>query len=137
MKSSHWTPDRRTFLKVGACGLAGLGLNSTVDAAAEREVLYNGIVLGRPWPPRYRFVSPTPITPPYLADPPAVIDIDVGRQLFVDDFLIEEATLTRTYHRADYHPASPVLAPDTPWERRDERAERLELRKKSDGDAVQ
>jgi len=87
MKSDIGTPDRRTFLKIAACGLAGVGLDSTVDAAIGREVLYNGIVLGQPWPPRYRYVSPTPITPPYLADPPAVIDIDVGRQLFVDDFL--------------------------------------------------
>ena len=83
MRSGPWTLDRRTILKVGACGLAGLGLDSAVEAATEREVLYNGIVLGRPWPPQYRFVSPTPITPPYLADPPTVIDIDVGRHLLL------------------------------------------------------
>lgn len=54
--------------------------------------------------------------PPYLASPPAVITIDVGRQLFVDDFLIGETTLKRTYHLAAYHDASPVLKPDQPWE---------------------
>ena len=47
--------------------------------------------------------------PPYLKSPPAVIPIDVGRQLFVDDFVIEESTLTRTYHRAEYHPHKPVF----------------------------
>jgi hypothetical protein len=27
---------------------------------------------------------------PYLRHPPSVINVDVGRQLFVDDFLVEE-----------------------------------------------
>jgi hypothetical protein len=54
---------------------------------------------------------------PYLDKPPAVIPIDVGRQLFVDDFLITETTLTRTYHAAKYHASAPVLKPDQPWER--------------------
>jgi hypothetical protein len=64
------------------------------------------------------------VPPPYLTDPPAVIPIDVGRQLFVDDFLIEETTLTRAFHRATYHSGNPVLRPETPWERRDSAAER-------------
>ena len=38
-----------------------------------------------------------PELPPYLVSPPAVIPIDVGRQLFVDDFLIEQTTLTRVF----------------------------------------
>jgi hypothetical protein len=54
---------------------------------------------------------------PYLSRPPAVIPIDVGRQLFVDDFLVESTTLTRSFHRAAYHPATPVLRPDRPWEK--------------------
>ncbi len=48
-----------------------------------------------------------------------MIDIDIGRQLFVDDFLIEESTLHRTFHAATYHPASPVLVPSQSWERDD------------------
>lgn len=48
--------------------------------------------------------------------PPPVIPIDVGRQLFVDDFLIEETTLQRTHHLPVYHPANPILQPDKPWE---------------------
>jgi hypothetical protein len=51
-----------------------------------------------------------------------VIPIDVGRQLFVDDFLIEQTTLTRTYHNAEYHPGNPVLKPDREWERQDTKA---------------
>jgi hypothetical protein len=40
----------------------------------------------------------------------------VGRQLFVDDFLVADSTLQRTFHLPAYHPASPVLQPDKPWE---------------------
>jgi len=80
-------------------------------------VLYNGIRLPQPWPPTDRQLSfePPPL-PDYLATPPAVIPIDVGRQLFVDDFLIEETTLQRTYHAARYFDGNPVLRPDQPWE---------------------
>ena len=87
-----------------------------------------GIRLGTPWPPNNRYFSTEPIEPPYLADPPAVIPIDLGRQLFVDDFLIEESSLARTFHRATFHPASPVLRPETAWERRDEYADRTQTK---------
>ena len=46
----------------------------------------------------------------------AATPIDVGRQLFVDDHLIGETTLTRTFHRARLHEKNPVLAPETPTE---------------------
>jgi hypothetical protein len=84
------------------------------------ELLYNGIRLPASWPPRVLSLSTDPpATPAYLTSPPAVIPIDVGRQLFVDDFLIESTTLQRTFHAAQYHPATPVLKPDKPWERQD------------------
>lgn len=87
-----------------------------VAAQAPREVLYNGIILPHPWPPRRHRLSSEPGRPPYLASPPDVIPIDVGRQLFVDDFLIEESSLHRAVHAAAYHSASPVLVPEQPWE---------------------
>ncbi len=80
------------------------------------ETLYNGIRLPDPWPPKNHKIPLTPALPPYLASPPDVIPIDVGRQLFVDDFLIEQTTLKRTHHLAEYHPQNPVLKPDKPWE---------------------
>lgn len=92
--------------------------------AAQPEVLYNGITLGSPWPPRRRYLDAHPIAPPYLQEPPAIIPIDVGRQLFVDDFLIEDTSLARTWHAAEYHPGNPILTPATEWERRDPMAER-------------
>lgn len=93
-------------------------------AARQREVLYNGITLGQPWPPQLAYPNEHPVVPAYLTDPPSVIPIDVGRQLFVDDFLIDETTLTRVHHRAVYHPANPILRPETAWELRDDVAER-------------
>lgn len=82
------------------------------------ETLYNGIELPSPWPPR-RELSEEPMPVPYLASPPAVIPIDVGRQLFVDGFLIAETNLKRVFHQAQYHPATPVVKPDRPWETSD------------------
>jgi len=93
-------------------------------AAGTRPTLYNGIRLTDPWPPRLRSLSDLPITPAYLVDPPDVIPIDLGRQLFVDDFLIEQTSLVRTFHRAEYHAANPVLSPVTAWEKRDPYADR-------------
>ncbi|HWI20780.1 MAG TPA: hypothetical protein VNT81_23660 [Vicinamibacterales bacterium] len=117
--------SRRAFLKAaGLAALAAPGAVTPVAAQARGEVLYNGIRLGTPWPPNNRYFSTDPIEPPYLADPPAIIPIDLGRQLFVDDFLLEESSLARTFHRATYHPASPVLRPEAAWEMRDEFAER-------------
>ena len=91
------------------------------SATGERtgQRLYNGIELPANWPPRVQQLSRNPITPPYLASPPNVIPIDVGRQLFVDDFLIQETDLHRTYHLAEYSAHNPVLAPDKPWEMTD------------------
>lgn len=106
---------RRTFL-----GATGAWLVAPVAAQLQSTVtLHNGVVLPRPWPPRRPPPSGQVQRPPYLASPPAVIDITVGRQLFVDDFLIEESGLYRAFHRASYHPASPVLQPEREWEQRD------------------
>jgi len=81
------------------------------------ELLYNGIRLPRDWPPRAAALAGEPMPVPYLQNPPAVIPIDVGRQLFVDDFLIDRTTLKRTFHRPQPHGANPVLRADKPWER--------------------
>lgn len=80
------------------------------------QVTYNGIVLPAEWPPRLETLSLEPSLPPYLVTPPEVIDIDVGRQLFVDDFLVERTTLERSFHLPTYHEASPVLRADREWE---------------------
>ena len=101
-----------------------------VSGSAATATLHNGIELPAIWPPNYpgksfdqfyndpalRWHTPMPV--PYLEKPPAIIPIDVGRQLFVDDFLIENTQLRRTWHTPEYHPASPLIRPDKPWEHR-------------------
>ena len=112
MTVTHWVVVAASIVSVVAT-VHGDG-PATTPAAGER--LYNGIVLPPVWPPRVEKLTREPMAPPYLAGPPAVIDIDVGRQLFVDDFLIDKTTLTRTFHRAEMHETNPVLKPDRPWE---------------------
>ena len=118
--------DRRTFLKAAGGGvLAGAW---PIPTGSTPETLYNGIKLATPWPPVRRGFQAAPVRAPYLLDRPEVVPIDVGRQLFVDDFLIEETSLERVFHRPDYHPANPILRPTTRWEKYDEYAERTKTR---------
>lgn len=72
---------------------------SNITTSAGGELLYNGINMPKIFPPK---MSPTQEyrTPYYINNPPRVIPIDLGRQLFVDDFLIESSTLQRTPHQA-------------------------------------
>lgn len=82
------------------------------------ETLYNGIELPDEWPPTNIPYTRKPMPVPYLETQniPKVIPIDVGRQLLVDDFLIAETDLARTFHKATPHEANPVLTYDQPWE---------------------
>lgn len=94
----------------------GEGTGET-GAGAAGAVSYNGIEQPAAWPPRGlapEAREPAPV--PYLERPPAVIPIDVGRQLLVDEFLIAESSLRREFHTPVLHEASPVLAPETPLE---------------------
>jgi len=81
------------------------------------EVLHNGIRLPARWPPRgVRPDDTSPMPVPYLDAPPDVIPVDVGRQLLMDDFLIEETTLKRSFHLARKYEGNPVLKPEAPLE---------------------
>src|SRR5205823_1581426 len=64
---------------------------TTVTTVPGGQVLYNGVAMPKNFPP---VLAPTQMlrTPYYINNPPNVIPIDVGRQLFVDDFLIEQTT---------------------------------------------
>jgi hypothetical protein len=120
--------SRRAFLASAALVHPLRSAASSLAFAAGDRVLYNGIRLGEPWPPPLRSFNDLPVRPPYLDTPPAVIPIDLGRQLFVDDFLIAGTTLVRRFHRTTYHERSPVLRPVTPWERFDQVADRTHRR---------
>ena len=81
-------PDR---VHVGTPCWKALPSQSVPDTPDGGRTLYNGIVLPQEWPPKIDPNDPNPIPAPYLqaANIPKVIPIDLGRQLFVDDFLIE------------------------------------------------
>ncbi len=81
------------------------------------EKLHNGIVIPDEWPPRNQSAASfQPMRVPYLESPPGQISVDIGRQLFVDDFLIEETCMARAFHRPVKHPGNPVFFPQTPHE---------------------
>lgn len=80
-------------------------------------MLYNGIRLPETWPPRTISIRDYAAMPvPYLESPPAIIPIDVGRQLFVDDYLVEDTTLRREFHTAQKREGNPILTPETKLE---------------------
>ncbi len=88
-----------------------------ISAFAKNQTLYNGIQIPEQWPPAAGALTHEPSPIPYLVSPPEIILIDIGRQLFVDDFLISTTTLQRATHFAEFYPKNPVLKPDKPWER--------------------
>ena len=98
-----------------------LGLLVTVSASA--QTLCNGIKLPEQWPPSYEEpVVRKEMPVPYLKNKPDVIPVNTGRQLFVDNFLIQETNLTPVYHTPDFYGGNPVLEPDKEWEKTTEGA---------------
>ena len=83
----------------------------------DSRILYNGITLPS-WPPSSSWQSNLfeGMLPKYLVSKPSVINIELGRQLFVDDFLIAETNLKRVWHQATYHSGNPIFEPETEWE---------------------
>lgn len=77
----------------------------------DEKTLYNGIVLPQQWPPSgISSTDDNPMSCPWLTSAhPDVIPIDVGRQLFVDDFLIAGTDLVRTSHRPVKYSGNPVF----------------------------
>ncbi|HUR57456.1 MAG TPA: hypothetical protein VM029_07090 [Opitutaceae bacterium] len=83
--------------------LACVAMMGELSAAAIANVTPRKDAIANPW-----FTGPQPA--------PAVVSIDAGRQLLVDDFVVEQTTLKRVFHQSEYHAANPVLRPDRPWE---------------------
>ena len=95
--------------------------NQNPPSESNGECLYNGIILPEVWPPNYNFPDKypketVPMPVPYLKSHPEVVPIDIGRQLFVDDFLIESTSLKRTYHRPKKYKGNPILKCETELE---------------------
>ena len=76
------------------------------------EKLYNNIIL----PDNFADSPSNALDVPYLNSPPDIIDISVGRQLFVDSFLIEHTDLVPAYHNAVKFEGNPILSPETELE---------------------
>lgn len=88
------------------------------DVPSDPKLLYNGIKLPDAWPPVRSYTSDIEkgMSPFYLETKPEVINISVGRQFFVDDFLIKSTTLKRVYHYPELYAGNPVLKADKAWE---------------------
>ena len=112
--------------------LAGERVSAAAAAAAggcPGELLYNSICLPKEFP-THKPISKVYKDPGYVANPPPhapkeglplPINIDTGRQLFVDNFLIDGGSsgVRTVYHDADYQDqVNPVLAPTEHWEGR-------------------
>ncbi len=90
--------------------------NKQCDVSSS-NVLYNGIELPEQWPPRYDSPKQAAAMPvPYLENKPNVIPINVGRQLFVDNFLISESNMGTMFHKPHFYEGNPVLEPSEKWE---------------------
>ena len=90
----------------------GQALADVPDTPDGGRTLHNGIVLPQEWPPRINPKDPNPIPAPYLEKDniPKVIPIDVGRQLFVDDFLIESTNgIVRAFGKPVKYEGNPVM----------------------------
>lgn len=116
--------SNNTFIEggVGLYASGSLGVFDNFSCGEEdpgpvAELLYNGIELPTEWPPKTEnYNSVEPMEVPYLSNPPKVIKINIGRQLFVDDFLVEKTDLARVFHSADKFEGNPVFKAETKWE---------------------
>lgn len=106
-------------MRLFACQLLALLLLVNVASGQQtdnknKHTLYNGIELPAVWPPANQEPrSNEPMEVPYLKNVPKVIPINVGRQLFIDNFLVESTTLKREFHAAERVKENPVLTPTT------------------------
>ena len=95
--------------------------NDLKKITVSENAIYNGIMIPEGWNHEIDRFSNEPNIPPYLkmqeegGYAPSVVNIDRGRQLFVDDFLIESTTLTKAYHKPTVHP-EPIFRSERLWE---------------------
>ncbi len=120
---------KKRLFKATLVSLAVATVLTSIPAAASTEgqltsytlpenAMYNGIVIPEGYEFKHDMTDSAVDIPPYLVDgeggyAPEVINIDTGRQLFVDDFLIESTDLARTYYSAVKYENNPVLYPKT------------------------
>ena len=84
--------------------------------ASPSSALYNGITLPDVWPPRNISMNYDPMPLPSLTNRPEIVPIDLGRQLFVDNCLIEQTDMERRSYTPRKLSFNPVLKPETELE---------------------
>ena len=90
---------RRDFIKNASLALSAAFVPNIAfpsflrGGAPLNNVLYNGVALPDVWPPRNIGMNYDPMPTPYLINRPEIIPIDLGRQLLVDNFLIEQTDI--------------------------------------------
>ena len=93
---------------------------SNSDITCEGEVLYNNICLLKSFPPLHLDLLSAqahPRAPPYLADRTRPVNISIGRQLLVDDFLLaSQQKVVRRWHQGNMSDDA-LVRPDRPWEK--------------------
>ncbi len=94
------------------CSVQAAGQN-----APGKLTLSNGVEISDAWPPtRNKETERKEMPVPYLENRQDLIPINLGRQLFVDDFLIKSTNLVPVNHTPVYSSKNPVLEPDKEWE---------------------
>lgn len=113
---------RRDFIKNAGLALSAafipkLAFPSFLEGnTPHTNLLYNGITLPTVWPPKNIHMNYEPMPLPYLNKRPEVVPIDVGRQLFVDNFLIEQTDMKRKSYIPRKMRFNPILKPKTELE---------------------
>jgi hypothetical protein len=88
-----------------------------VQNTDKKRVLVNGVEVPETWPPRYKKeIERKMMSVPYLETHQKIIPVIVGRQLFVDDYLIQSSDLVSVQHLPVASNNNPVLSADKEWE---------------------
>ena len=102
---------------IGMCLVIFCNLQTVAQQKVAIKILSNGVEVPDIWPPKSNDETQRKTMPmPYLEKPQKVIPVNIGRQLFVDNFLIDSTNLTSISHRPVYSKNNPVLEPDKEWE---------------------
>ena len=105
------------YIICAACFAGCVSSSNDKTVKENGRTLHNGIVLPEQWPPSMIDDGVRrEMSLPYISNKPTVISVNLGRQLFVDDFLIAETDMERVSHKAMFYENNPVLAPDKEWE---------------------
>lgn len=110
--------DRRNFI-INASAAMGAAMISRTGLSSGRSSFLTGFMHDSEnsvWPPSSEMnYEPMPL--PYLDKKPDVIQIDLGRQLFVDSYLIQDTNMDRVAHKPVKADFNPILKPETELEK--------------------